>query len=207
MNERDQFHAQVKRLLKPVLVAEGFQASGATYRRALGEVIHVLTLQGSLHGGQCCVCLGIHLTFLPPAGSANACDPTKITEPECEFRTRLAPSGETDYWWSYGLTGEAARSSVESILRLYREVGEPYFNRFSKFPNDFIHVTPALLATDSSLPFPGRSTEVRRALALSRIALHAGRVSDAREFAEFGLARVGAAAALKKEFRKILLST
>ncbi len=63
---------------------------------------------------------------------------------------------------------------------------------------------PAMLANGAPLPFPGRSTEVRRALALSRIALEAGRIEEARQFAEFGLARVGPAVGLKNEFRKIL---
>lgn len=199
MTERDQFHSQVKLLLKPALVADGFRASGTTYRRTLGEVIHVIALQGSVHGGQCCVCLGIHLTFFP-----GGADPSKISEPDCEFRTRLAPPEQADHWWSYGATEQQARASAESILRLYREGGVPYFQSFSTFPDDFVRVTPPMLASDAPLPFPGRSTEVRRALALSRIALHAGRITDAKQFAEFGLARVGPAIALKNEFRKIL---
>jgi hypothetical protein len=204
VNERQPFQSQVKLVLEPVLVADGFRASGTTYRRSLGEVIHVLTLQGSAHGGQCCVSLGIHLTFLPTVGAAKTCAPSKITDPECEFRTRLAPPGDTDFWWSYGTTEHEARTSAESILHRYREVGVPYFQRFSKFPDDFIRVSPAMLASDAPLPFPGRNTEVRRALSLSRIALYTGRVADAHQFAEFGLARVGPAVALKNEFRKIL---
>ncbi len=204
MNEREQFQSQVKLALKPALIADGFRASGTTYRRTLGEVIHILTIQGSIHGGQCCVCLGIHLTFLPPIGSSGTCDPTKISEPECEFRTRLTPPDKTDFWWSYGNTEHEARISADSILRLYREIGIPYFQRFSEFPDDFVRVSPAMLASDAPLPFPGRSTEVRRALALSRIALHTGRIADAHQFAEFGLAHSGPAVALKSEFRKIL---
>jgi hypothetical protein len=199
VNEQDQFHSQVKLLLEPALIADGFRASGTTYRRKLGEVIQVIALQGSVQGGQCCVCLGIHLTFFP--GDVDA---SQITEPDCEFRTRLAPPGQADLWWSYGATEQEARASAESILWLYREVGVPYFQSFSTFPDDFIRVTPAMLACDTPLPFPGRSTEVRRALALSRIALHAGRITDAKQFAEFGLARVGRAIGLKNEFRKIL---
>ncbi len=199
MNKRDQFHSQLKLLLKPALIADGFRSSGTTYRRTLGEVIHVIALQGSVHGGQCCVCLGIHLTFFPRDVDAN-----KITEPDCEFRIRLAPPGQVDHWWSYGATEQEARASAVSILRLYREVGVPYFQSFSTFPDDFIRVTPAMLACDTPLPFPGRSTEVRQALALSRIALQAGRVTDAKQFAEFGLARVGPAIGLKNEFQKIL---
>jgi len=83
-------------------------------------------------------------------------------------------------------------------------MGTPYFHSFSRFPDDFVRVTPSMLANNAPLPFPRGGTEVSRALALSRIALRAGRRADAKQFAEFGLARVGPAIGLKNEFRKIL---
>lgn len=199
VNERQQFHSQVKLLLKPALIADGFRASGTTYRRTLGEVTHVFALQGSVYGGQCCVCLGIHLTFLP-----GDYDPNKITEPDCEFRTRLAPSGQADCWWSYGANEQEARVSTESILQLYREVGVPYFHRFSTFPDDFVRVTPSMLASGTFLPFPPGGSLARRAFILSLIAIQTGRIADAKQFAEFGLANVGQAVGLKDKFRKIL---
>jgi hypothetical protein len=204
VNERGQFHSLVKQVLKPALVADGFRVSGNVYRRTYGAVIHVIALQGSIHGGQCCVCLGIHLTFLSPVGATGGCDPAKITEPECEFRSRLAPAGQSDYWWSYGATEQEARASAESIIGLYREVGVPYFRQFSSFPDDFVRVTPSIFASSAPVPFPKGGTLVRRALALSRIALRTGRIVDAKQFAEIGLAHVGPAVGLKNEFRKIL---
>ena len=207
MNKRDQFHSLVKQILKPVLVGDGFRASGNIYRRTRGEVIHVLALQGSIHGGQCCVCLGIHLAFLPTVGAAGACDPTRITEPECEFRSRLAPAKQSDCWWSYGATEQEARASAESVIRLYREVGGPYFGRFACFPDDFVRVTPSRFASGAPVPFPKGGTIVRRALALSRISLRTGRTIDAKQFAEIGLAHVGPAIGLKNEFLAILGAT
>jgi hypothetical protein len=204
MNERDQFHSQVKEVLKPALIADGFRASGTTYRRKLGEVIHVINLQGSMYGGKCCVCLGIHLAFFPMVGSNKPCDSSEIKEPECEFRSRLKPEGQSDYWWGYGGTESEARASAESILRLYRDVGVPYFKAFSKFPDDFVRVTPTMLSSSASLPFPSSYTIVRRVLALSRIALHTGRIADAKAFAEIGLAKAGPAFALNSEFRNII---
>jgi hypothetical protein len=204
MYERDQFHCAVKLILKPVLIADGFRASRTTYRRTLGEVIHIVALQGSPHGGQCCVNLGIHLAFLPLVGSAEACDFVRITERECEFRSRLAPTGQCDFWWSYGSTEHEAQASAESILRLYRDVGVPYFGRFTKFPDDFVHVTPSMLSNGSPLRFPSGGTFVRRALALSRIALHTGRIAEAKQFAEIGLAHLGRAKGLENEFRNML---
>ena len=202
MDARSQFHAQVRKILTPVLIADGFRASGTTFRRPLGEVLHVVTLQGSVHGGQCCVCLGIHLAFLPTVGSSAVPDAEKIEEPECEFRTRLAPVGQPDAWWTYGQTEREAAESADSILSLYRAVGVPYFARFSCFPDDFARVTPEMLATDGELPFPAGGTFVRRALALSRIAMHSGNAANARAFAEIGLSRVGQAVSLKRVLRE-----
>ena len=204
MSERDQFLAKVKQIIKPALLANGFQVSGTTYRRKLGKVIHVVNLQGSRHGGQCCVCLGIHLDFLQTAGSGNICDPAKITEPECEFRLRLAPEGQTDCWWNYGVTEDEAEASVESILQLYREVGLPYFERFATFPDDFVLTKPSMLVSGAPLPFPGYSTIARQALTLGRIALYTNRIADAKQFAEIGLRHVGPATGLINEFHKIL---
>jgi hypothetical protein len=106
MPERDQFNLQIKEVLKPVLVADGFRASGTTCRRTMGEVIHVIHVPGSIHGGQ----------------------------------------------WRV----------------------------------------------------PRHPSHVWRALALCRIAAHLGRTSEARQFAETGIASVGPAVGLKIEFRKIL---
>lgn len=203
MDQRGLFHAQLKSILKPALVADGFRASGMIYRRVMGDVIHLIKIQGSRDGGRCCVCLGIHLAFLPTV-LGDKCIPNKISEPDCEFRSRLAPVGDADCWWDYGCSVDEARRSVMAILKLYQEVGRPYFSRFSAFPNDFSQVTPAMLVSGEPLPFPEGDTLVRFALALSRIALRIGRTADAKAFAEYGLAEAKFAVGLRGEFRKLL---
>ncbi|KAF0176807.1 MAG: hypothetical protein FD161_2751 [Limisphaerales bacterium] len=204
MENRKQFLAQIKQVFAPVLKADGFTGSGSTYRRVAGDVIHVVALQGSASGGKCCVCLGIHLSFLPGQGSLTPPDPKMIEESDCEFRTRLALPGQSDAWWPYGATEQEARESAESIRALYQQVGAPFFRRFSTFPDDFIRVTPPMLAVEGELPFPPGCTFVRLALALARIAQRVGRIEDARQFAEVGLARVGPATSLKLAFRQII---
>jgi Domain of unknown function (DUF4304) len=205
MDARKQFLGHIKQVFTPVLKADGFAVNGRTYRRVRGEVIHVVALQGAITGGRCCVCLGIHLGFLPCVGSTGPTDASKIQEQDCEFRRRLAPPGESDSWWNYGMTEREAKESVESICQVYQEVGEPYFRQFSTFPEDFTRVTPATLATTvGDLPFPVGGTLGRRLLALSRIALRVGRTSDARSFAELGIANAGQATFLKNAFKQII---
>jgi hypothetical protein len=204
MDSRKQFLAQFKQVFAPVLKADGFTGSGNTYRRVAGDVIHVLALQGAASGGKCCVCLGVHLSFLPLQGSLTPPDLYTIEEPDCEFRTRLSPPGLSDAWWPYGTTEHEARGTAEAICGLYEQVGAPFFRQFSNFPEDFTRVTPAMLAAGGELPFPAGCTFVRRALALARIAQRVGRTDEARQFAEIGLARVGPATSLKHAFRQII---
>lgn len=204
MSERLQFQNQLKAVLTPVLKSQGFRQSGTTYRRTIGDVVHVIQIQGSQHGGQCCVCLGIHLAFFPSVGSNAPCDPASIKEPECEFRSRLTPQGQSDYWWSYGTTEPESEASACSIRDLYQERGASYFDRFSRFPDDFIRVTSDTTEAEMNGLFPRCFTSVRRDLALARIYGHIGDIASARFFAARGVAAVGQATALRAAFRPFL---
>jgi hypothetical protein len=205
MSDRLQFQNLLKAVLMPVLKAEGFRNSGTTYRRAIGDIVHVIQIQGSQHGGQCCVCLGIHLAFLPTVGSNAPCDPTSIKEPECEFRCRLKPEGQSDQWWSYGTTEAEATASVCSIRDLYQQHGAPYFSRFSIFPDDFVRVTRETSDDEIGSLFPRCFTSVRRELALARIYGQIGDRVSAQFFAIRGMAAVGQATALKAAFSPYLI--
>jgi hypothetical protein len=204
MSDRLQFQSQLKAVLTPALKSEGFRQSGLTFRRILGDVVHVFQIQGSQYGGQCCVCLGIHLGFLPNGGLNGACDPKSIKEPDCEFRSRLTPEGQSDHWWSYGTTEAEAAASVGSIRDLYQQQGASYFGRFSRFPDDFVRVTPETPEDEIGSLFPRCFTSVRRDLALARIYGHIGDRASARFFAARGMAAVGPATALKAALRAFL---
>lgn len=203
MSDRLQFQNQLKAVLTPALRSEGFRQSGLTFRRILGDVVHVIQVQGSQYGGQCCVCLGIHLGFLPTGGSNGPCDPKSIKEPDCEFRSRLTPEGKSDHWWSYGTT-EGETASVCSIRDLYQQQGASYFGRFSRFPDDFVRVTPETPEDEIAFLFPRCFGPVRRDLALARIYGHIGDRASARFFATRGMAAVGPATALKAALRPFL---
>jgi hypothetical protein len=204
MSERLQFQNQLKAVLTPALKSEGFRQSGTTYRRTIGDVVHVIQIQGSQHGGKCCVCLGIHLTFLPTVGSNAPCDPKTIKEPECEFRSRLKPEGQSDHWWSYGTTEAEAAASVCSIRDLYQQHGASYFGRFSNFPEDFVRVTPDTPDDEIARLFPRCFTSVRQDLALARIYGHIGDRASAQFFATRGVEAVGPATTLKSAFSPYL---
>lgn len=206
MNDRLRFHGFLNRLFKPVLVADGFKVSGNVCRRIRGDVIHLLAFQGSVYGGKCAINLGIHLNFLPCVGNPQSTDQSKITEVDCEFRSRLAPDGESDKWWDYGASEAESLASVESMLQIYREVAVPYFSRFSSFPDDFVKATPAEFIAGAPSGLPEGYGSGRHALVMARIALHLGRGDEAKQYAEFGLCVAGNATGLRAAYRKIIES-
>ena len=186
-----EFRSQLKEKLAPFMRAAGFSGSGATFRRSAGDVIQLLHVQGSRYGGSCCVNLGIHLKFLPTV-LGHSPDPKKITEPLCEFRRRLAPEGQADCWWNYGDDEHEAARSVDNLVALVRRLALPHFDRFGAFPESFERITPQALASRDFSMLPGNMTAPRAALVMARIAAHLGRADRVREFAEVGLASVGA---------------
>ena len=54
--------------LAPVLRNDGFSGSGRTFRRVLGDLIHLCSVQGSRHGGELAVNLGIREAGQPERG-------------------------------------------------------------------------------------------------------------------------------------------
>jgi hypothetical protein len=179
--------------LAPLLREHGFSGSGVTFRRHSGEVIQLLHIQGSRSGGSFCVNLGLHLAFLPTV-RGDTPDPRKITESLCEFRKRLAPEGQSDYWWNYGADARDAASSVDHLVNVTLQVGLPHFERFRYFPGPFDGITPQILAAGDFTMLPGNVTAAGGALAMARISAHLGRRERAREFAAVGLASLGPSA-------------
>jgi hypothetical protein len=202
--QRQQFHALLKQHLFPVLRSHGFRGSGTTFRRCRGEVIQLLNIQGARDGGSCCVNLGIHLSFLPVHVTLTLPDARKISEPDCEFRRRLAPAGEADYWWKYFRTEEAGQASVRHLVEVYQAGGVSYFDRYATFPGLFGLITPRHLVEQDYSLFPCAVVPSRAALTMARIALHLGRRDDAEEFVRIGLAAVGSEWGLKWELERVL---
>jgi hypothetical protein len=205
-DDRKAFFRVLSRILGPELRAQGFAGSGTTYRRLIDPAIHVVNIQGSRYGGECCVNLGVHLRFLPTS-LGDLVDPKRISEPNCEFRTRLADHGESDHWWPYGDTECEAERSAEDVLEMFGRRGAPYFAKWSDFPGRFIDLTVADVARGETSKLPGHLLELRAALAMARIHLHMQNREMAREFALFGLSSLGRATGLKHAFDEILSCT
>jgi hypothetical protein len=198
------FLAKFKTIVAPVLQEEGFRGSGNNFRRQTKEVIHVLNVQGSRYGGKCWINMGIHLTFLPTVVSRIA-DPKKITEPDCEFRTRLHYPDAVDTSWPYRNSDEEDERSALSIKKIYLDVGRNLFSQFLVFPDDFTKVTPEdFVGQKLGLCSPTfMITKTRALLAQARIYEHIGNQEFASRFAKMALVDLGRAVGLRAELERL----
>jgi hypothetical protein len=204
MDSYERFHELLRRDFLPLLRADGFKGSGTTSRRLLADRIDVVNVQGSRSGGNCCVNVAVHFSFLPSAGGGRVPEWKKLKEYECAFRNRLHEASEADHWWTYGVSDSEAEASLARLIDTYRRRSALFFGKFEPFPHVFEQITPAEIdAGDLSNMPPGSLTGVLAALTMARIMSHLGRREKCREFAEVGLRHLGRAVGLKTEFERL----
>lgn len=202
MDARTRFHQLLKRDFAPLLRSEGFKGSGTTFRRRQEHRIDVINIQGSHHGGECCVNFGVHYSFLPLLGGVQA-DPKKLNEYACAFRDRLHEASESDHWWSYGRNDAEAEASIASLIDLFKRRGTSFFQRFEPFPDVFEKVTPEQLAARDLTNLPVRMGLIHTLLTMARIMIYLGRHDLCREFADIGLRHVGHSADARLELERL----
>jgi hypothetical protein len=185
----------------------GFSGSGKHFRRVDGEIVHAINIQASKHGDSCAVNLGLHLTFLPVNWRNALPHARKITVIDCEFRMRLSPEMKSDYWWKYGDLMESPTQSARHLIATYLECGEPYFQQYGSIEKIAAMISVDEIKQGSYVHMFGGITPVRAALAMARIHLHWGHTIESKQFAEVGLANIGAANLLRREFESILAIT
>jgi Domain of unknown function (DUF4304) len=203
MDPYERFHDLLKRDFAPLLRGDGFKGSGTTFRRITGEVIQVVNIQCSKYGGQCCVNLGLHYSFLPTAGGDQVTDPKKVKDYQCDFRDRIHEAHESDHWWTYGTTAAESEASVANLIDTYRRRGASFFKKFEPFPDVFEKITPADLDAGDRSKLPTEMTQLHAAITIARIMQHLGRTDQCRRFAEVGLRHLGRAVGLKPELERL----
>jgi hypothetical protein len=202
MDAYERFHQLLKRDFFPLVRADGFKGSGTTFRRVKGDRLDIINVQGSRYGGECCVNLAAHFSFLPSMGGGQVTDPQKFKENDCTFRSRLREARE-DHWWDYGTTDAEAETSAASLVELYKRRGALFFEKFEPFPAAFDRVTPAQLDAGDLTMMPAAMTQVYAALTMARVMKHLGRYERCREFAIVGLRHLGTAVALRPELEQL----
>jgi hypothetical protein len=191
--------------LSPILRTDGFTGSGRTFRRVVGEWIHVVNVQGSRYGGQFAVNLAVHPIAIPNV-RGDAPDHKRITEDLCEFRRRMSASPtRQDKWWKHDSTAESMGAAVHEATITYVEVGRSLLHDATAEHADLNAVSPAAFAEGKFNFFGFGSTECRMALALARFRRAKGRLAESQAFAAHALQKVGSAAFLKAEIQALLL--
>ena len=203
MDAYERFHQLLKHNFSPLLRTDGFKGSGNAFRRVKGDRIDIVSIQGSRYGGQCCVNVAVHFSFLPSEGGGRITDPKKLKEYDCTFRDRLHEASESDHWWTYGASAAEAEASVADLVDMYRRRGALFFAKFEPFPDVFERITPAELDAGGSCNMVLAMTGVYAALTMARIMEYLGRHERCREYAEAGLRHLGQAVGLKAELQRL----
>ena len=204
MSNKDDFLLVLKEEFAPRLREVGFKGSGHNFKRINDDIINIVNIQVSKYGGSYAVNLGLHLSFLPVCWSTEIPDLKKLKESDCEFRTRLTPKLNYDYWWKYeGMLCNPAKNA-RHLIETYFKHGEESFQSFGKL-DDFIEIfTIERIKKDKySGSFKDKNL-VRGALTMARIYEHLEQIENAKIFAKIGYENIGKATLLKPEFEKIL---
>jgi hypothetical protein len=209
MNGQKVFYETLKMEFAPRLREVGFRGSGRDFRRIRGDVFNVVNVQGFRWGGKCALNIGLHFVFLPTA-SENLLEAKTIKEFECEFRRRVTPSGESDFWWEYGSSSTSAQRSARHLIATYFAVGEQQFQRFAAV-DAIVRTCPIEFLKSRNHSFYGDTsfghlpcTVSRMALAMARIHEHLGNFELAKEFAIKGLENMGNGTSLIPRFQRII---
>jgi hypothetical protein len=202
-DDKQRFCDVLNREFAPALREMGFVGSGRHFRRIRGEVIHALWIQGDKYGGRCAVNLGLHLSFLPVSAEGGPPPANEIKAAECAFTTRLAPGRAIDHWWRYGGLLRSPVRSARHLIETYAESGEPLFQRYATVEAVGDMASPDALRSGWAGAGFAAATGPRLALTLARIHQHLGDETQARIYAEVGLAQLGSAKALEAPLRQI----
>ncbi len=188
----------------PRLRDAGFQGSGQNFRRVQGEVIHAINVQANKYGGSYAVNLGLHLTFLPLTWSRRVPDPAKIFAYECEFTTRLAPPGKSDYWWRYGGLLVKSANSARHLIETYSRYGQPQFAACDTIEKILTRLSVESLRAGIEPPLPGMASPLGTAVSAARVHLHRGDKAQARALAQYALANSDQVPKIKPVLEEIL---
>ncbi|MGN6422379.1 MAG: DUF4304 domain-containing protein [Asticcacaulis sp.] len=203
MTQTVSVEASIRKILAPVLRAEGFRGSGRTFRRVANDFVCIVNVQGSRYGGQFAINLGLHpLALAGVVPSRKAIDLKKMSEYDCVFRRRLSSDG-ADKWWTYSDQTSLEMAMGDAVC-LFEAVGRNIFDK---------HTAPdAPLKTITSAEYKSHGidlsglcfSEPLQAYTIALMRLLAGHHDEAIAFAQFALNRVEGASILKKELEAIM---
>lgn len=198
-----EFLLAVRDHLSPRLESTGFESSELAWRRFRNPYVDCVEIQIRSDQRACCVNLGLHLSFLPAAGTKTSIDPARLQLIDCEIRSRATRNGESDSWWEF----KNDPSEVDCLVSCAMKNVELFFGKYRDFPQPFLDFEPSDLASEEMTALLPAMTKVRRTLFLARLHEHLGDHKRAKFWSQFGLEHAGMASGPKAEFREILNET
>ena len=188
-----EFKKQIGKTLGQEMRELGFKGSGFDYSMDSINFVFTIGIQASRYGGQCCAELGIQPKSLDTNGTRKI-DFKKIKYIDCEFRTRLSPSGHGDNWWEYGDNESGNKKVIGKIIDTIKKQAMPVIERFKNNPNILEQIEISDLENlhnGTSTNLQGlnlMTTEIRLAWALTK-AVEKTNLVKAKEFAKYGLSK------------------
>jgi len=125
--------AVVRDTVAPALEAAGFRKQARTFRRASGDAIHVVNVQGSTRNmgaeGRFTLILGIYFASVAALLTSPEAVSDAPAEMDCQLRQRIGPlmPGRQDHWWSIDATTDLAALGAEVVDAWHRH-GAPWFD-------------------------------------------------------------------------------
>ncbi|WP_035602308.1 DUF4304 domain-containing protein [Haloferula sp. BvORR071] len=193
--------SSIRQHLQPLLKADGFTGSGRNFRKLGGGFIQALNVQGSRYGGQFAINLGLHPVGLPMVFGETP-ELKNFKEVNCEFRRRLNETG-SDQWWSHDNTEASMDAAVQAAAEVYQRIGRPHLALLSGADSPFHSLTPEGIPGFFKSHPNYITTNFRLALALARSRKLQGRASEAKAFADYALANMGAAKGFHAELEAL----
>ena len=206
MDYKKEFFQNIKSIFVPTIKSFGFNGTGNNYYRKIGHTIQTLNIQGNKYGGSSCVNLGLHFDYLPVNNSLEI-KPEKIFKTYYStFSKRLAPHGQSDYWWQYKgkFPFGNSKKSVIHLNETFLSEGMKLFEKFESDDDVLPHLRLELIQQREYIPFFGGITAQRAALTVSRIYAQKHALDKALLFAQEGLKISENAPILVKEFEMLI---
>ncbi len=145
-----EFRAYVNDYFAPKLYENGWQGRSGHYRKFVGNYVHVLGFQPSVHSEErkTEVGIGVHFSLLNPLTDAKV-ELNNIQYYQCFFQKKLEYKG--DFWWKYGSNESENVAIIEKIYSIFDSEGKKFFSDFQNYPQPFQSQTPdtALLLLES----------------------------------------------------------
>lgn len=189
------FKKHISKTLSEQLKGFGFKGSGFNYLMDSDYFVFTIGIQASQYGGQCCAEFGIQPKSVDTNGFEKL-DFKKLKYYNCEFRTRLSPKEQGDYWWKYS---DLEQKNIQIALEIAKVVKTQVIPVIDYFKSDK-NILEKIEVSDLEnmyLKLPKKlggmsfgTTDIRMAWTLVR-ALEETNLPKAKEFAEYALSKLG----------------